>query len=354
MPTNNVLELLSGRAIVSQSNQETDKTFYTYQIRICGASRKTKIPWEELDLSEENLELLKKSEINLSNLSLYGKLDEYAQELNKRRTEVEQKSIYVEGRRMATERMMPEILAEYVQLQELALHYRTKLIEEADAGLEEFKTRIRSLLEAPIFGLTPSSIELKVNKLQAKFFSLDLGELLQVKLEEFYRIPSLKEQLETQTEMAQQFASLIEARNREKNAQILGQINEEQRQQLVDMRAGIFKVAKEEMESIVAMQIEALGNVEIGKKNQLVKNKLAKHLSRIETLIELDVDGTFEGAKNKLLEVQSTIENELSAKSRSGQTIENKLQELRLNLQDSLNQIVQGETPVLEVALMEF
>jgi hypothetical protein len=54
------------------------------------------------------------------------------------------------------------------------------------------------------------------------------------------------------------------------------------------------------------------------------------------------------------LEVQSTIENELSAKSRSGQTIENKLQELRLNLQDSLNQIVQGETPVLEVALMEF
>lgn len=120
------------------------------------------------------------------------------------------------------------------------------------------------------------------------------------------------------------------------------------------MRSGIFKVAKEEMESIVAMQIEALGNVEIGKKNQLVKNKLAKHLSRIETLIELDVDGTFEGAKNKLLEVQSTIENELSAKSRSGQTIENKLQELRLNLQDSLNQIIQGETPVLEVALMEF
>ena len=326
-----------------------NRTLYRFQISITGASRSTSIKWEDLELDEASLSYLKQSKVKLSNFSIFSKLDEYASELAKKRRAIEDKTIFVENNRVVTEKNLEAVLIDYQELLELAASFRANLQLEYDEGLAEFTERVTKLLSTPKFGLTPEQIEAKVALIKTKFISKEeIDSLLIVKVE-FYEIPALSEQIQEQTKLAEKYAELQTAKNQEAAAAAMAQIQEQQRRELEATRQGMYGIVRQEISKMIATQIEAIANFEVGKANKCIKNKLDKHLARLETLVDMDFDGSFANANAKLQELRTAMESEADETSLEAQLIK-----LRQELRTSLETVSVAEIPTLDVAELEF
>ena len=100
---------------------------YILEINLSGTSASTSIRWEELGFIGEDLEEVKASEEKLANIPLFKALKTAGCELTTARNQIYYKMIRAEGRTACTAEKLPQIWAEFQQLQQLADQLRDSL-----------------------------------------------------------------------------------------------------------------------------------------------------------------------------------------------------------------------------------
>lgn len=290
--SNNVIDF--DPTITTPRNLELlNKELYRFSIKLSGLSRTISLKWELLNLDDESLKHLKTAKQKLSGIPLFAPLKEYASKIESKRRNLENKTIFCEGERVVTATVYPSVLAEANELINLSHSYREELRGEYSKGLEDFRARIRQILQAPIFKLSESEIEAKVDIMAGSFISYEeINSFLQVKIIKS-RIPSLAEQVQSQTEDAQRFAALKVAQDLEAAA-IAGyeQASQSERDDLQQLRTKIYDDTHSEAKDILLSLIEDADTFEIDRPNGLIKKRVARNLERFKVLVEFDTNGS--------------------------------------------------------------
>lgn len=294
--------------------------------------------------------------MKISNVSLFERLDEYALQLNRKRREVEERTLFVADQRVVTQGQINYALAEYQELKNLADELRENLRQEYQTGATEFRYRMRDLLSTPEFRIPEAEQQLKVAEICHSFLSFDeIDNLLRVELK-IYKIPSLEQQMQEQTRLKRELTRLKQAERQEQAESALTKAQEEDLERSRQLREGIFSKAKAEIESIVAAQIEAITKYEPEtpstnsqkkleahfKRNEKIRAKLAAHLRRMKVLTEIGFDNSVSNTVTQLENLSATM----NSPQRSN--LEETLSNLQQELQNSLSQIEKVESPVLE------
>lgn len=336
-----------------------EKTLFAFSIGFSGMSRTISISWEKLGFTGESLQLLKKSGVKLSNISVFSQLDEYALQLGRKRAEIEQRTLYLNQQRVVTENQINLALEEYQELTELADELRSALRHQYVQGQAEFRERVAALMATPEFRI-PSNIQAeKVDLVCQSFISnSQIDELLRVRLE-VYRIPSLEEQLIEQSQLKEELNRYRNAQRQEEAEIALQNAQAESLERSRNLRLDIYAKAKAEIEQIIAEQIAAIAKYEPEapddsakadahfKRNRKIREKLAAHIKRMEVLSEIGIEGNVEVALSQLENLNEAI---TSSSPQSPLSLESQLASLQEDLRNNLKSIQSPETPELEEA----
>ena len=336
-----------------------NQNLFGFSIALKGTSKTISIDWNKFGFSEESLRSLKTSGVKISNVTLFKQLDEYALELNRQRKKVEERTLFVSEQRVVTESQINLALADYQELKELADELRARLHGDYLSGAAEFRERIASLLSTPEFQIPVDEQLLKVDEICQSFISPEeVNNLLRVELK-IYKIPSLQEQIQGQTKLKNDLTALRKAERQQQAEAALAIAQKEDLIRSKELREGIFAKAKLEIENIVAQQIEAITKYEPDapntnsqqkidahfKRNNKIRAKLASHLKRMQVLTEIGFEGSVKNAVSQLEDLSQAMNSNISSIN-----LQQSLKQLQQELQTSLNQIEQIQTPVLESA----
>lgn len=334
-----------------------EKTLFAFTIGFSGMSKTISISWEKLGFTGDSLKLLKKSGVKLSNISVFAKLDEYALQLSRKRNEIEQRTLYLNQQRVVTENQINLALEEYQELKELADELRSALREDYLQGRAEFRERIAALMATPEFRIPISVQEEKVDLVCQSFIgSSEIQNLLRVRLEA-YRIPSIDEQLQEQSNLKEELNRYRNAQRQEEAEAALQNAQAESLERSRNLRLDIYAKARAEIEQIIAEQIAAIAKYEPEapagnntakidahfKRNQKIREKLEAHIKRMEVLCEVGIEGDVELALSRLEGLNTAMTS-----TKPSVTIESQLASLQADLRNDLKQIQSPETPGLE------
>ncbi len=342
---------------VSRNLNLFNQTLFGFSVSLSGMSKTISINWNKFNFSQESLALLKRSRVKLSNIPVFQKLDDYALRLNRYKAEIEQRTLFVSGQRVVTSNQINNALVEVQELKQLANGLREELRNDYEQGKAEFRDRIASLLATPEFLIPLDQQSQKVDEICQSFISLsDIDYLLQVKLEVF-RIPALNEQIEEQAQLREQVNRLKAAQRQEQAENALNQAQAEALNRSRELRENIFAKAKEEIESIIAEQISAITSYEVDvpetnsnakieahyKRNRKIREKLARHIKRMQVLADVGLSGNVDEAVLKLEQLGQVMGTAVEKTS-----LEQTLSKLQDELKSSLVVISQVDTPLLE------
>ena len=334
-----------------------DATLFAFSISLNGMSKTISINWNKFGFSKEGLELLKRSRVKLSNIPVFAKLNDYALELNRLRTSIEERTLFVAEQRVVTQNQINLALAEYHELSLRANHLREQLKVEYEAGKDEFRSRITSLLATPEFKIPEDEQLARVDEICSSFVSREaINNLLRPELK-VRRIPSLSEQLQEQTRLKTELTNLKQAQRQAQSEAALAEAQEQSIARARSLREDIFAKAKAEIETIIAEQIEAISEYEVEepetnvqrkinahyKRNRKVREKMAKHLKRMEVLFEIGKESSVGSAIERL----ETAHEAMNKSSKAD--LENTLANLQQQLKDDLKQIASPDEQLLEV-----
>lgn len=334
-------------------------TLYAFSISLRGMSKTTSVSWNSLGFPKESLKLLKQSGVKLSNIPVFTTLNEYALELQRQRTEIEERTLFVAEQRVVTESQINEALAEYNALSAKANELRQQLKASYQEGRREFHERITCLLATPEFRIPQEQQPAKVDLICASFITYEaIDGLLRPELH-VRRIPSLSEQIQEQTALRRELNELQQAERQAEAESALSLAQEQDLARSESLRESIFTQARAEIENIVAEQIEAISKYESETpdtkssrqieahhtRNAKARAKLTKHLKRMQVLFEVGRDDSVASALERLQEVSAAMES-----NQSGSRLETVLANLQTQLKDNLQQISTAEPEVLETA----
>ncbi len=284
---------------------------YILEINLSGTSASTSIRWEELGFMGEDLEEVKASEAKLSNIPLFKALKTAGSELTSARNQIYYKMIRAEGRTACTAEKLPEIWAEFQQLQQLAEQLRIELASEYEAGLQEFLERITHLLANKKFGLSQEDVLEKVERIAAKFpHKSQLENYLTVRIGAFELIPSIESQLSLETSIANAEAQKLVAQNQVNAERIVTQIQAQQARDIQKLRQELIGAAKSECYEMVAKLVASLAKFEPGSSSKRLKNGLKNHTERLEALLGADIDGTLAEVFDKFKSLSQTMQRD--------------------------------------------
>ena len=317
---------------------------YILEINLSGTSASTSIRWEELGFIGEDLEEVKASEAKLANIPLFKALKTAGCELTTARNQIYYKMIRAEGRTACTAEKLPQIWAEFQQLQQLADQLRDSLALEYEQGLQEFLERITHLLANKKFGLSQEDVLEKVERITAKFpHRSQLENYLQVRIGAFELIPGIESQLSLETNIANAEAQKLAAQNQVNAERIVSQIQTQQAQDIQKLRQELIVAAKNECYEMVAKLVSSLAKFETGSSSKRLKNGLKNHTERLEALLGADIDGTLTEVFDKFKLVSQTVQRDNENLSADGRAqLQAEISALKASLEADQNNLLSG------------
>ncbi len=313
---------------------------YILEFNLSGTSASTSVRWEELGFMGEDLEEVKASEAKLSNIPLFKALKIAGSELTSARNQIYYKMIRAEGRTACTAEKLPEIWAEFQQLQQLAEQLRADLASEYETGSQEFLERINYLLANKKFSLSSEDVFEKVERIAAKFpHKSQLENYLQIRIGAFELIPGIESQLSLETNIANAEAQKLAAQNQINAERIVTQIQAQQAQDIQKLRQELISAAKSECYEMVAKLVSSLAKFETGSSSKRLKNGLKNHTERLEALLGADIDGTLAEVFDKFKLVSETVQRDNENLSNDGRAqLQQEINALKASLEaDQIN-----------------
>lgn len=266
------------------------KTTVCLNVSLSGLSRTTTPKWDDI-LSPDEAKEAKISEVNLGVINVHKGLKDASGALRKELENIQRLMLREGEDWMTTLEMLPRVWGQLIELRDLtALQLRNSLLVEYDTSFAEYQRRINTFLAVSTWKLDDSKKALVERRLLQSFPSImEVQSCLIVQIGKPVVIPGFQEQIS------------------EQQASILQTIQQYSREYNRNLQRNIREKAAIEAESIVAEMLGELTKWEPGYKPVHLKNKLDRHLQRIEV-----IRSAVSIAQEPLSNVLATLENALA------------------------------------------
>lgn len=333
------------RSQIKKINPHTEyikANLYLVKIKFKGTSLDCSLSWKDLGFEGEELVQLQKTNSRITGITIFESLKEAASELQKLRREFEHNFvIVVNEQKVITDQNLEAALLFLSEMRTVADNLRSKIIKERAENIESLSERLNDILSNKTFNLYPWQVENKINEIVRKFPDEE-------DLENNYL------RIETQVSQLESVLTQLERENKEQELKTLVMQQEARREfhqsqreaieRIKFIKQEIFKKAQEIVEEILLEQLEKFNDIEIGKPNKRIRNKIEKHLERLQAVMELDLSGDFSKISEQLEIFNQALSEEIS-NGKKHRLIEEKIQEIRLKLTESYQAIHQESLP---------
>lgn len=329
---------------VNRDIEKIKESLYLVEISFKGMTRSLRLDWCDLGFQGEKLLRIKESKFRLKGVPIFKHLALKLKQLTALKVEWEHnRTIIVDGQRLVTQSQFNACLEDIANMKQLADQFRAELIEEREEGLELIKEKVTKLLTE--FDVDPNDINTKLLTIERDFPTDEEINNLIIVESRYIRVKGLIEQLEEQIEEEEILNKQLEA----KALQELRVSKEQQIKSLMKLKDRVFKEAEKIVLQILSEQIERCQKVEVGDNNKHLRNRIEKHLAKIEALLDLDLSGNFEQAKLNLEQLELFLVNNAGANPDLRKKLEAQFSELQKQLESSYNDILKVERTTTKV-----
>ena len=323
--------------MVKRNIEKIQENLYSVEVNFRGFSRNFSLDWVDLGFSDEVLANLKESKFKIKGVPIFNKLTEKAKKLISLRHEFEHKrTISIDGQKLITESQFEAALKDIVYMKEVADQCRQELTFEREEGLAALKEKVTKFLSQ--FEISEAEISYKLLQIEAEFPSESEIQNLLIIESKYTRIMGLAEQLKSDLEDEK----LLNLKLEREALQELRRSKQEQVNKLMALKDKIFQEAEKIVLQILSEQLERLEKLELGENNKCVRNRMEKHLEKIEAILDLDLTGNFGQVQQEITNLHKFLVQTVSYNPQEREKIEQRFNELKEELNESYNDIIKA------------
>ncbi|BBD63123.1 hypothetical protein NIES2109_59730 (plasmid) [Nostoc sp. HK-01] len=311
-----------------------NKTRIRFSIRIKNSTISAAPKWADVLKSEDTgteSDLIKvtNSEVGLRGIKVFKALNEAASQLRSEIASVQEWMTSDNGDWICPIDLAPLVWSQLLNIRDaIAPGLRIKLKDEYEQGLEDYQQRIENFISLNTWELPQDrQAEVKANLLRA-FPTLDeLEECLQVVIGRPVIIPALSEQLNQQ------------------QAECLNQITQFIQQYDQNLEQRLKEAAVAGGEQLAAQLLEELADWEPGRKPVRFKQKMQKHLQKVQVLLanaSPEAGGSLQSMMehlNSIVDDPAIVDKNLGGEGRS--QLQQKMDDIRSKLLDEQRNLQQ-------------
>ncbi|MBD2303902.1 hypothetical protein H6G80_30375 [Nostoc sp. FACHB-87] len=311
-----------------------NKTRIRFSIRIKNSTISAAPKWADVLKSEDTgteSDLIKvtNSEVGLRGIKVFKALNEAASQLRQEIASVQEWMTSDNGDWICPIDLAPLVWSQLLNIRDaIAPALRAKLKDEYEQGLEDYQQRIENFISLNTWELPQDrQAEVKANLLRAFPSLSELEDCLQVIIGRPVIIPALSEQLnEQQAECLNQITQFIQQYDQ----------NLEQRLKEAAIAGG---------EQLAAQLLEELADWEPGRKPVRFKQKMLKHLQKVQVLLanaSPEAGGSLQSMMehlNSIVDDPAIVDKNLGGEGRS--QLQQKMDDIRSKLLDEQRNLQQ-------------
>ncbi len=326
-----------------------NKTWIRLTIKLKKTTKSNAPKWTDVLASsgeeESDLIKVKSSEVGLKGIKVFKALDEAASQLRSEISSIQEWMTSDNGDWICPIDLAPLVWSQLLNIRDvIAPELRAGLKNDYEQGLADYVERIENFISLNVWELPiDKQQEIKANLIQAFPTLTDLEDYLQVIIGRPVIIPALSEQLnQQQAECLQEITQFINQYDQ----------NLEQRLKEAAIAGG---------EQLAAQLLEELADWEPGRKPVRFKQKMQKHLQKVQVLLA-NASPEAGGSLHSMIEHLNSIVNDPDIESKNlgteGRTqLQQKMDSIRSKLLDeqrNLQQLASSDVGLTQATVSAF